>query len=517
MNLSRRRFLSLVGGSSAAAMLAGCGLELRSGQTAELVASELPPPEPFRLPLPVPPVKRPTRTDGTTDFYEINQREAVSEILPGLRTPILGYDGIFPGPTIESRSGRRTVVRHVNKLTVPIAVHLHGGHTPAASDGYPIDLVLPVGADPHAWHHRNHISAGDLSEGSRDYVYPLDQRAATLWYHDHRMDFTGPQVYRGLAGFHLVRDDEEDALPLPRGDREVPLMITDRSFSEDGSFRYPSRDLALLDQPGVAESHMEGVLGDVILVNGAPWPELEVAAVRYRFRILNASNARRYGLALDPPPSSGSAFVQIGGDGGLLPRPMPHQVIDIAPAERFDVVVDFSGYAPGEEITLVNRLGSGRVGNVMRFRVVRRDVDDSSVPERLAEYEQLDPARAKVRRVWRFTRGRTGNHLGWAINGRMFDPERMDAQPQLGDLEIWRFGTDLHHPVHVHLSPFQVISRGLRGPGPFDGGWKDTVDVRPAEHVDVAVRFTDYQGPYLMHCHNLEHEDMGMMSAFETV
>jgi spore coat protein A, manganese oxidase len=514
-HMTRRRFMGLAAGSGAAAVLAGCGV--RSAQTAELVASELPPPEAFRVPLPIPPVKRPIRTDGTTDYYEIQQREAVAQILPGLDTPIMGYDGIFPGPTIESRSGRRTVVRHVNKLAIPIAVHLHGGHTPAASDGYPIDLVLPFNGDPHEWHHDEHIAGGDLSEGSRDYVFPLDQRAATLWYHDHRMDFTGPAVYRGLAGFHLVRDAEEDALTLPRGDREIPLMITDRAFSENGNFRYPSKDPTLRNEPGVADSHMEGVVGDVMLVNGAPWPVLEVAAVRYRLRILNASNARRYVLALDPAPAGGRPFIQIGSDGGLLPSPIRHETIEIAPAERFDVVVDFSAYAPGEEITLINGLGSGRMGSVMRFQVTRREKDDSRVPDRLAEDEQLDPARAKVTRTWRFTRGRTDSHLGWAINGRMFDPARMDAQPRLGDLEIWRFGTDLHHPVHVHLSPFQVIARALRGPGPFDSGWKDTVDVRPAEHVDVAVRFTDYQGPFLMHCHNLEHEDMGMMSAFETV
>jgi spore coat protein A len=515
MKMSRRRFIGLAAGSGAAALLGGCGI--RTAQTAELVASELPPPEPFRVPLPIPPVKRPLRTDGTTDYYEIQQRETMAQILPGLDTPIMGYDGVFPGPTIESRSGRRTVVRHVNKLAVPVAVHLHGGHTPAVSDGYPIDVVLPLNGDPHEWHHDEHLSAGDLSEGSRDYVYPMDQRAATLWYHDHRMDFTGPAVYRGLAGFHLIRDDEEDALPLPRGDREIPLMIIDRSFAEDGSFRYPSNDPQLRHGPGVADSHVEGVVGDVMLVNGAPWPVLEVAAARYRLRILNASNARRYQLALDPPPAGGRPFVQIGGDGGLLPGPIRHETIDIAAAERFDVVVDFSAYAPGEEITLLNQLGSGRMGSVMRFQITRREKDDSQVPDRLAEYERLDPARAKVTRVWRFTRGRTGDHLGWAINGRMFDPARMDAQPRLGELEIWRFGTDLHHPVHVHLSPFQVIGRGGRGPGPFDSGWKDTVDIRPAEHVDVAVRFTGYEGKYLMHCHNLEHEDMGMMSAFETV
>jgi spore coat protein A, manganese oxidase len=513
--LSRRRFLGLVGGAGAAAALASCGIDLSTAQTAELVRSQVPLPEPFRVPLPVPPVKQPVRIDGTTDYYEITQREASVEILPGVQTPIFGYDGQFPGPTIESRSGRRTVVRHTNELSVPIAVHLHGGHTPAVSDGYPVDLVLPGNTQAHDWLH--HDMAGDVSQGHRDYVYPLDQRAATLWYHDHRMDFTGPQVYRGLAGFHLVRDDEEEALPLPRGEREVPLMIADRAFAADGSIRYPSKDPTLQFERGVEDAFMEGVLGDVILVNGAPWPVLDVAAVRYRFRVLNASSARRYRLALDPAPPGGQSFVQIGSDGGLLSHPVAHQTVDIASAERFDLVVDFSGYDVGDEITLVNRLGSGSTGRIMRFRGVRRERDDSAVPDRFAELERLDPAHATVTRTWRFTRGQIGGHRGWVINGRPFDPKRMDARPRLGELEIWRFGTDLHHPVHVHLSPFQVLRRGNRGPGPFDGGWKDTVDVRPAEHVDVAVRFTHHQGPYVPHCHNLEHEDMAMMAAFETV
>jgi spore coat protein A, manganese oxidase len=293
-------------------------------------------------------------------------------------------------------------------------------------------------------------------------------------------------------------------------------MITDRAFEADGSFRYPSKDPSLQLEPGVDDEYMEGVLGDVIIVNGAPWPVLEVAAARYRFRLLNASNARRYGLALDPARDAKS-FIQIGSDGGLLPRPVAHDVVDVAPAERFDVVVDFSAYHIGDEITLVNRLGSGSTRRIMQFRVVRREPDDSAVPDRLAELEELDRGRATVTRMWRFTRGRIGNHVGWVVNGRPFDPNRMDAQPKLGDVEIWRFGTDLHHPVHVHLAHFQVIRRGNGGPGPFDGGWKDTVDVRPAEHVDVAVRFTDYKGPYVMHCHNLEHEDMAMMAAFETI
>jgi len=262
---------------------------------------------------------------------------------------------------------------------------------------------------------------------------------------------------------------------------------------------------------------MEGVLGDVLLVNGAPWPVAEVDAARYRLRILNASNARRYRLRLDPPPREGPAFVQIGSDGGLLAAPVPHEALNVAPAERFDVLVDFGAYPVGTEVTVRNDLGSGSTGAVMRFVVTRRAVDDSAVPERLADVEPLALARPATTREFRFARGAVGEHSGWVINGLPFDPARMDARVRPGSVERWRLWTDAHHPVHVHLADMQVVSRGGHEPGPWDAGWKDTVDVRPAEHVDVAVRFPDLPGRYVMHCHNLEHEDMMMMSAFEVL
>jgi spore coat protein A len=243
---------------------------------------------------------------------------------------------------------------------------------------------------------------------------------------------------------------------------------------------------------------------------------MEVTAARYRFRVLNASNARRYDLALDPAPPSGSPFVQIGSDGGLLAAPVPHDHLTIAPAERYDVVVDFGAYPVGTEITLTNALGSGSTDAVMRFRVVRVGRDDATIPARLVDVPVLTPGPDAVRREWRFARGRNGT-AHWLINGQGFDPSRSDARPRLGATEIWRFASDLHHPVHVHLSPFQVLSRGGEAPGEFDTGWKDTLDLRPTEYADVAVRFDDHAGRFLVHCHNLEHEDMGMMSAFETV
>jgi spore coat protein A len=266
----------------------------------------------------------------------------------------------------------------------------------------------------------------------KDHEYPNEQRAATLWYHDHRMDFTGPQVWRGLAGFHIIRDDEEDALPLPGGEKDVPLMICDRSFDEDGSFLYPSLDPSLLGEPGVEDDYMDGVLGDTILVNGAPWPLMEVSNTKYRFRILNASNARRYELALDPEPGDGASFVQVGSDGGLLGAPRGHRRISIGQAERFDVIIDFSRYEVGAEVTLKNRLGEGSTADVMRFRVNREEREESAIPGRLSEmgdFEALGESDATRTREFRFTRVGHDGRVMWGINGDLGPGSRPRLAP----------------------------------------------------------------------------------------
>ncbi|MGA5817596.1 multicopper oxidase family protein [Kitasatospora sp. NPDC094028] len=537
--MNRRRFLGIgasVLGAGALATLAvpSAALLLTEGRPGRLLDSDLDRPDAFRVPLPLPPVLKPVRSDAGSDYYEITQRVAKLEILPGVGTEAWTYGGTFPGPTIVARSGRAVVVKHRNELPVPSVVHLHGGHTPADSDGYPTDLLLPVGSTA-----ADHSTAADAAGtagtggmagmpgmegmpgtahaagrslvGERTHTYPGRQRAATLWYHDHRMGFTGPGVWRGLAGFHLVHDDEEDALPLPRGERDLPLMITDRSFAADGSFHYPAADPALA-RPGVDSGYLNGVLGDVILVNGAPWPRHDVDRAHYRLRLLNASNARLYRLELDPQPDGGDAFVQIGSDGGLLAAPIGHDALEIAPAERFDVVVDFSRYAPGTRVRLLNDFGSDRTAEVMCFDVSARPVaDDPRVPDTLSTVPALDPAAVTVTRDFAFRRTRGD---GWTINGDPYQPGRDIAAPALGATELWRFTSDLHHPVHLHLDQFQVLRRNGRDPGPYDAGWKDTVDLRPAEAVEVLVRFTDYPGTYMLHCHNLEHEDMAMMADF---
>ncbi|WP_225805164.1 multicopper oxidase family protein [Streptomyces sp. NK15101] len=526
-DLTRRRVLA-VGGAlglmAAGGLTAAAGLSRRPASTGAELRSGVPLPAPFEMPLPLPTVLAPVSTSGGTDRYEIVQREATAEILPGVRTRLWTYGGTFPGPTIESRRGRPVTVSHRNELPVPTVVHLHGGRTPAASDGYPTDLVLPAGWSDggghggHGGHGSGHVMHDPMAvttELTRDYTFPLDQRPALLWYHDHRMDFTAPAIWRGLAGLHVVRDDAEEALGLPSGPRELPLMIADRAFAADGSLDYPSLDPTPRGRPGVREPYVAGVLGDVVLVNGAPWPVHEVDAARYRLRLLNASNARHYELEAVTEDGRRLDLVQIGADQGLLAGPVSLGSLPVAPAERYDVVVDFAQVPVGTLVKLVNRLGSGRTRDVMAFRVARRAADDSRVPAVLSTDLPAWRRSEAVRvRDFSFRAGRMGedDRHGWLIRGLPFDPARPDVTVRLGDVEIWRLVADVHHPVHLHLTGFRILSRGGRAPSRHDGGLKDTVSLRPGESAEIITRWEGYRGRYLFHCHNAEHEDMGMMA-----
>jgi spore coat protein A len=233
---------------------------------------------------------------------------------------------------------------------------------------------------------------------------------------------------------------------------------------------------------------------------------LKVDAARYRFRILNASNARTYQLALD----DSAGFTQIGTDQGLLAAPQQLDAIAISPAQRFDVVIDFSQHKVGDQIVLTNQLGSGSTGAVMRFEVARTATDTSSVPATLSTMDSLAPASAKSTRTMKFHRAGTD----WEINGRVYDPAYSEADVQAGSTEVWTVTSDFHHPFHVHNATMQVVSRDGQAPGPYDTGWKDTVFLNKGEKVQIAIRFSQYKGRYVFHCHNLEHEDMGMMANF---
>ncbi|MET9271518.1 multicopper oxidase family protein [Kribbella sp. NPDC003557] len=509
--MSRRQVLGIGGALglvAAGGLSSAAALSRRPASTGAELRSDVPLPPAFQVPLPIPPVL------SGADRYEIVQREVTAEILPGVPTKVWTYGGTFPGPTIESRRGHAITVAHRNELPVPTVVHLHGGRTPAASDGYPTDLVLPAG-----WGHLSHgmhDPRAVTSDVTREYTFPLGQRPTMLWYHDHRMDFTAPAVWRGLAGMQLVRDDAEDSLGLPSGSRELPLMIADRAFAADGSLTYPSIDPSLMTRPGVEEPYLAGVLGDVVLVNGAPWPVHEVDAARYRLRILNASNARHYDLEAVLDDGRRLDLVQIGADQGLLHTPVTHRNLPIAPAERYDVILDFGRIPVGSRVRIVNRSGTGRTRDVMAFHVVRKAADPSRIPDVLSDdLPQWQRSEAVRVRDFSFRAGQMGDGHGWLIGGRPFAPDRTDVTARLGDVEIWRLVADVHHPVHLHLVGFRILSRGGRAPLPHDAGLKDTVSLRPGESAEIITRFDGYRGRYLFHCHNAEHEDMGMMANLE--
>lgn len=516
MSLTRRQFVKLGVLGGAAALLPAVPAVAVARKNAAPAGPVIPS---FAQPLTIPPVLQPVRSDASTDYYQMTQEEAQVEILPGLKTTIWSYNGSFPGPTIMARHSRRAVVTVTNKLPLlgatkaayvcgdmgamampglpaltlaqkagATVTHLHGGVTPPASDGYATDLV-PVGT-------------------SRDYVYPNQQRAATLWYHDHAMDTTAYHNYMGLSGLYIIHDDEETALPLPKGEYDVPLILRDRTFNADGSFVLPHGQF--FDD------------GNVTLVNGKAWPRFDVANRKYRFRILNASNSRPYMLTLGPE----HPLVQIGTDGGLLPAPVASASIPLSPAERIEVVIDFAAYPLGSQVILQNIGKDGQMGQVMRFDVVRSAIDDSSVPATLSTIEPLRLEQAVRERTFAFGPTLSWAHLpyDWTINGQTFDPNRIDATPKLGDVEIWRFVNHklggihgMPHPIHVHLVNFQLLDRQGVKPAAYEMGWKDTVNVPEGEEVRVIMRFEGYQGKYMLHCHNLQHEDCAMMTNFETV
>jgi FtsP/CotA-like multicopper oxidase with cupredoxin domain len=435
---------------------------------------------PFARDLPLPPVLDPVSTRQGVDVYNVDIKEGLAEILPGFETPIYGYEGVYPGPTIRAQKGRATVVRQTNRLGFDSNVHLHGGHVPAAHDGHPMDVILPG--------------------KSFDYTYPNDQDAAFLWYHDHAHGRTARTLYYGLAAMYLLGDEREEELGLPAGEFDIPLLLADHAFNRDGSFRY-------------AENVDLGFRGDTILVNGAVSPRMTVRRRLYRLRVLNASNARSYTLKL----GNGRQMLQVASDGGLLERPVARSSVLIHPAERVELLVDFRGFKPGSEIVLQNTDGeSPGVRNVMRFDVERGGgAEEFRLPRgRMRTMEKLpEPSKS-----YRFDLSLLSNSgVQWQISSRGFDPARIDARPKLGTTELWQWHNPSNrvHPMHLHGMLFRIVERSSGVIHPADRGWKDTIGVLPGETATVQPWFVPYTGKYVFHCHALEHGDKAMMLQLE--
>ncbi len=507
---SRRDVLKLGFAGSAALVLP---LE-RTARTHELISDRLPDsklPAPFNTPFVMPPVAQPVKVTATADIFDITMKSFRAEVIPGYQTELWGYNGSFPGPTINARRGRETIVRHTNALPGVhpdlrykpwTSVHLHGSASLPQYDGYASDITNP----------------GEY----KDYRYPNIQDSRTLWYHDHGVHHTSSNVYMGLAGVYQLHDDLEDSLPIPKGRYDIPLVISDAIFANDGSL--------VFDTNGDSSFY-----GDVILTNGRPWPVMKVERRKYRFRILNCSISRSYRFAL----STGDPFTVIGNDGGLMPAPQQVTQFKHAMAERYEVVIDFSKYQVGQRVVLKNLSNPNNqdfdtTGNVMAFDIAgdATDTTNNMVPAQLnPNQEVMGLKESDAIRTRQFRFERSGGQ--WTINGKTWqdvvdsDYTFLSASPGLGDTEIWEFQNTSggwFHPIHVHLVDFKVLDRtvssgrGSSVPSPpfaYEKGPKDVVYLGENETVRVIAKFGPQRGRYMMHCHNLVHEDHDMMVQFE--
>jgi FtsP/CotA-like multicopper oxidase with cupredoxin domain len=501
-SLSRRDVLKAgVFAGAAIALPAQRLVSARSALVGRMAQSQLP--VPFTIPFAIPPVAVPYRTDATTDYYKIWMSRVEAEIIPGYRTPLYAYNGTVPGPTIKATQGRQVKVRHFNTLPAVhetlgyeqwTSVHLHGSASLPQYDGYASDVSRP----------------GQY----KDYLYPNFQPARTIWYHDHGVHHTAENVYHGLAAQYHLTDPAEQALPLPKGEFDVPLILSDAMFNSDGSLLFSLED----------ES---GMYGDVILVNGRPWPAMKVKRRKYRFRVLNGCVSRSFRWSLD----TGDPVTVIATDGGLMPRPQSVQNIRHGMAERYDVVIDFSKYRAGRRVVLRNASPKNNenflnTNKIMAFDVVGDAFDRSnnSVPSTLSAVNpvmDLQVGQAVRSRTFDFKR----EHGQWTVNGRTWDDvvnsgfEYVEASVNAGDVELWtlRNGSGgWFHPAHIHLIDFKIVDRNGRAPFAYERGPKDVVYLGENETVRLLAKF-DGLGKYMMHCHNLVHEDHDMMTQFEVV
>ncbi len=452
-HLNRRAFLW---GAAASAGAVAVGVP-------EVLAARTPPAT--RNPLYIPPAFSPTG-------FTLTEKPAIVDLGGGKLSKVWAYNSLLPGPTLVARRGDTATIDLYNSLSQPTITHWHGMIVDYLNDGNP-RLVIPT----NTWYH---------------YAFTISQRAAMNWYHPHPHMMTGEQVAKGLAGAFIVRDNEEDALGLPSGAYEVPLVVRDASFSKSGNMVYRPRS--------------GGFEGKVPLVNGTLNPRLDVDAGQYRFRVLGGSNARIFGLAL----SNGAHFTLIGNDGGLLETPVEVTQIDLAPGERVDVIVDFRGLTRGSSVMLRDL----RAGwDLLQFVGTGTSGDTTwTPPTRLSIIDKLSSPVT--------TRDFSFDGMS-RINGSTYDLDRIDFTVPLGQTELWRFTTagNAPHPVHVHGASFQVQSRaGGRGRlFPWEAGWKDTVLLEDGETVEILIRFNTFRSLYVIHCHKLEHEDAGMMANFEVV
>jgi spore coat protein A, manganese oxidase len=537
---------------------------VRAKTVSQIAASKLP--APYTLPFAVPPV-----VDGRAGgVVKLEQTAKTVSILPGLQTTIFGYGlpgqgPTTPGPTLHTQRGTPLTVMMSNKLPTAhpflnydpwTSTHLHGSASKPQYDGYASDITK-VGQ-------------------TKRYVFPNKQDARTLWYHDHGVHHTAENAYMGLAAQYHLHDDVEKGLTIPKwswdgrpvtDQYDLPLILADKMFSANGEFRY--------DDAGHT-----GLWGDVVLVNGVPWPNLKVKKRLYRFRILNASISRGFRLQM----SNSTPMSVIGTDGGLMPQVQQTTQLRIGMAERYEIVIDFSKYTPGTKLQLLN-LGVpnstdfDNTGKIMQFEVVNDAFDpaDNALPTGglyslnpnkdvwdLKETEIQGTTKIEVLRQggeWKIQStstntasnsgsggsgssgsgkggsgkggsGSGGSGSGGSGNGTTklmtwediiaSNYKETVANPASGDVQIWEITNKSggwFHPVHIHLVDFKMLTRNGKPVFNYEQGPKDVTFVGENETIRAIMKFgkagdptTD--GRYMIHCHNLPHEDHDMMTQF---
>ena len=514
-HINRRDFLRLSGLSAAALFT--------SGGLSTLLSSCAAPEDPLtRTPTPVATLIVPLPNAAPLDV-EIALKAVPTDIqiIPGKPTRVWQYQGevlngppetlidlpnSYLGPIIQVQRGSNLRIHFTNDLPEESIIHWHGLHVPEAADGHPRLAIKP----------------GE----TYTYEFAVADRAGTYWYHPHPHGRTGPQAYYGLAGLFIIHDAEEQTLGLPSGEYDIPLVIQDRLFDDDNQLIYGGN--GMMDQ-------MMGFLGNRLLINGQADFKLSAATRPYRLRLLNGSNSRIYKLAWE----DGTPLTVIGTDGGLLEHPVEKEYITLAPAQRIELWVDFSGRSVGDQLRLINLPSAAPDGGatypVLNVEIERDESTSETLPDQLSIITGHNENQAVNRNSPRDFDLAMEMGMRWTINGRTFEMTDVarDEIVKLGDLEVWEFinqagggmgmmgGMALPHPMHVHGLQFQVVEREIDSAGRaawktlsdgyVDEGWHDTVLLMPGERVKILLQFEDFEGLYLYHCHNLEHEDMGMM------
>jgi blue copper oxidase len=489
--LTRRQFS--IGSAAMASVGILCRQQIALGDTAH-----------FRTPLPIPEL-----VDAAKEGNAVRLKVAAGrhEFFKGKPTTTYGYSAPILGPVIRMRRGDEIEMTVQNALDTATTVHWHGLLVPGDNDGGPQQLIRP----------------GDRWRP----VLKIDQPAATLWFHPHPHHDTARQIYMGLAGMIIVDDGTDARLGLPRtfGTDDLPLILQDRSFASDGSIEYGTDGLTIV----------YGARGDTVIVNGVIAPVAKVSPGVVRLRILNAANAQNFELRF----SDQRTFHAIASDGGFLPAPVAVTKLRVSPAERFEVLVDFTdGKAveletgPDEEMGIFGRLGPDRNAEylpVMRFEPTTAKPLVKEMPARLVELSAVSQGSAVRRRRFIVSSGvcmnrtRLGEHADMValtgINGQTFDMERIDVETKLGTSEIWEVvSLGMAHPFHIHGALFRILSLAGAPPPPHLAGWKDVVLVEDSAELLVAFnRPATRDHPFMYHCHILEHEEAGLMGQYVCV